>query len=417
MVLKRDAAFVYLVYVALSSFGMSITFFSNMIYQVTVVGLDAFQLVLVGTVLELTIFLFEVPTGILADRKSRRLSVIIGTALIGAGFMIEGLFPLFGAVLLAQVVWGLGATFSSGADSAWITDEVGEAKAGQLFLRASQVGSVAGLAGVIVSLLLGIVRINIPVVFGGVVMVLLAGYLLLVMPENGFKPAPREQAERFGGALMQFRAGLRTIRTRPLVLAIVGITFFWGAASESYDRLNTAHLINNVGMPIAQVPEIVWFALISAVGTLLSYTVLAVVRRRVNTTKGEAVARLLLRINALLIGVMIVFALAGDFWLAAAALLAVGALRGLSEPLRMTWLNQGLDSSVRATVISMTNQTDALGQIAGGPAVGWVGRQFGVRTALIVGAMLLAPSLPLIARHARPVPDAAIAESQAPETV
>jgi len=394
---------------------MSITFFSNIIYQVKVVGLDAFQLVLVGTVLELTVFLFEVPTGILADRKSRRLSIIIGTALIGVGFMIEGLFPLFGAVLLAQVLWGLGATFTSGADSAWITDEVGEDKAGQLFLRASQVGSVAGLVGVIVSLLLGIVRINIPVVFGGVVMLALAGYLLLAMTENGFTPAPHEQNDRFGGALTQFRAGLRTIRTRPLVLAIVGITFFWGAASESYDRLNTAHLINNVGMPIAQVPEIVWFALISAAGTLLSYTVLAVVRRRVDTAKGEAVARSLLRINALLIGVMIVFALAGDFWLAAAALLAVGSLRRLSEPLRMTWLNQGLDSSVRATVISMTNQTDALGQIAGGPAIGWVGRQFGVRVALITGATLLAPSLPLLARHSRPVPEVVAGEVNAPE--
>lgn len=416
MIFRRDAAFVYLVYVAICSFGMAITFFSNMIYQVTVVGLDAFQLVLVGTVLELTVFLFEVPTGILADRKSRRLSIIIGTALIGLGFIIEGLFPLFGAVLLAQVIWGLGATFSSGADSAWITDEVGQDAAGRLFLRASQVGSVAGLAGVIVSLLLGIIRINIPVVFGGVVMVLLAGYLLVMMPENGFTPAPREQRERFGGALVQFRAGLRTIRARPLVLAIVGITFFWGAASESYDRLNTAHLINNVGMPLAQVPEIVWFALISAAGTLLNYTVLAVVRRRINTTQGEAVARSLLRINVLLIGVMIVFALAGNFWLAGAALLSVGALRGLSEPLRMTWLNQGLDSSVRATVISMTNQTDALGQIAGGPTVGWVGRQFGVRAALILGAMLLAPSLPLIARHSRPAPELLLAEASAPES-
>ena len=38
------------------------------------------QLVLVGTTLELACFLFEIPTGIVADLYSRRLSVVIGVA-------------------------------------------------------------------------------------------------------------------------------------------------------------------------------------------------------------------------------------------------------------------------------------------------------------------------------------------------
>jgi DHA3 family tetracycline resistance protein-like MFS transporter len=50
----------------------------------------------------------EVPTGVVADVYSRRLSIVIGVLLTGAGFMIEGLFPYFEAILLAQVVWGLG---------------------------------------------------------------------------------------------------------------------------------------------------------------------------------------------------------------------------------------------------------------------------------------------------------------------
>ena len=43
----------------------------NIPYQVQTVGLNPFQLVLVGTVLELTAFLAEVPTGIVADIYSR----------------------------------------------------------------------------------------------------------------------------------------------------------------------------------------------------------------------------------------------------------------------------------------------------------------------------------------------------------
>jgi len=62
----------------------------SLVYQVTMVGLDPLQLVLVGTTLELSAFLFEVPTGIVADVYSRRLSIIIGYVLVGIGFLVEG---------------------------------------------------------------------------------------------------------------------------------------------------------------------------------------------------------------------------------------------------------------------------------------------------------------------------------------
>ena len=48
--------------------------------------LDAFQLVLVGTVQETSCFLFEMPTGVVADLYSRRRSVLIGMFLYGLGF-------------------------------------------------------------------------------------------------------------------------------------------------------------------------------------------------------------------------------------------------------------------------------------------------------------------------------------------
>ena len=47
---------------------------------------------------------------------------------------------LFGAVLLAQVIWGFGYTFTSGATQAWIVDEIGEEQAGEAFLPDSAVG-------------------------------------------------------------------------------------------------------------------------------------------------------------------------------------------------------------------------------------------------------------------------------------
>src|SRR5690554_4277442 len=125
--------------------GCSALFFAifatvSSVYRIQDAGLNPFQLLLVGTALEAAVFLFEIPTGVVADVYSRRTSIIIGMGLIGAGFMLEGAFPVLATILLAQVVWGIGYTFTSGAEQAWIADELGEAGIGRVYMRGAQFG-------------------------------------------------------------------------------------------------------------------------------------------------------------------------------------------------------------------------------------------------------------------------------------
>ncbi|NLY31403.1 MAG: MFS transporter [Firmicutes bacterium] len=122
---SKPAYKIYLIYAGVSAFLFEMVFTVNELYRIEIAGFNAMQLVLVGTALELSTFLFEIPTGVLADLKSRKLSVVIGLCLIGLGFFLEGLFPNFLFIFLSQVVWGIGYTFTSGADEAWITDELG----------------------------------------------------------------------------------------------------------------------------------------------------------------------------------------------------------------------------------------------------------------------------------------------------
>ena len=108
------------------------------LYFVIQAALDPLQLVLIGTTLEASILIFEIPTGIVADLYSRRLSIIIGIFIIGLGFIVQGSWALFIPILIAQVLWGIGYTFTSGAVEAWITDEIGEQKAPTAFVRGAQ---------------------------------------------------------------------------------------------------------------------------------------------------------------------------------------------------------------------------------------------------------------------------------------
>ncbi len=152
---KMNAYTIYLIMSGSYSVFFTMMAMISAIYRVETAGLNPLQLVLVGTVLELSVFVFEIPTGIVADMKSRRLSVIIGYFMIGVGFMVEAALPLFGTILLAQVIWGIGATFTSGAEEAWLADELGEEGLSQVYLRGSQLAQIGTLIGIGMSVLLG----------------------------------------------------------------------------------------------------------------------------------------------------------------------------------------------------------------------------------------------------------------------
>ena len=55
-------------------------------------------------------------------------------------------------------------------------------------------------------------------------------------------------------------------------------------------------------------------------------------------------------------------------------------------------------------------QANALGQIAGGPAVGAIGTLFSLRAALVTAALLLSPALALYAKSLQPTPEVAVSE-------
>lgn len=393
---------VYLILAGARAFLFALIFTAESIYQITVAGLNPLQLVLVGTTLEAAAFLFEVPTGVVADVYSRRLSIIIGFTLMGVAFVLEGSVPRFWAILAAMGLWGLGHTFTSGAQQAWIADELGEAGIGRVYLRAAQVGQAGTLVGLGVGAVLGSWRLNLPIVLGGALLIALAGFLALTMTERGFRPAPRAERSSWGALGATLRAGLGLARRRPTLLTILAIALIGGAASEGFDRLWRFHLLNGYAFPSAGgFAPVVWFSLINAVALLLTIGATEIARRRIDTDSHRAVARALFASDALLIAGIVAFGLAGNFALAVAAYLAITILRRVAEPLQAAWLNQSLEPRVRATMFSMQGQADALGQIGGGPILGLIATAVSVPIALVAAGGFLTPALVLYARTVR----------------
>lgn len=393
---------VYLAIGIVGSFFFTVYGTVSTVYRIETADLNPFELVLVGTVLELGVFLFEVPTGVVADTISRRLSIIIGYALMGVGFILEGSFPLLGTILMAQAVWGIGYTFTSGAEQAWIADELGEQGIGRVYLRATQMAQAGALVGAVVSVALASIALNVALLVGGAGMLLLALGLLCFMPERNFTRASTEDRGTFHAMRDTAGEGLRTVRGKPVLVTIIAIAAIFGAASEGFDRLYAAHLLENFTFPqLGDFEPVVWFGVISVVSMLLSMAVTEVVRRRVNTDSHIAAAKALLAINVLMICGVLGFALAGSFYMALLFLWGYQLMRELNYPLTAAWINQSLTPRIRATVISMQGQADAAGQILGGPVLGAVATLFSIRVTLVAVGVLLTPALALYVRTLR----------------
>jgi DHA3 family tetracycline resistance protein-like MFS transporter len=370
-------------------------------FYISVVGLDPFRLVIVGTALEVVILLGEVPTGIVADVYSRRLSVILGVALMGAGFAFDGAVGAFWATLVAQLIWGLGATFTSGALGAWIADELGGRDLERVYLRGAQYASAGALLGIGVGVGLSYAGLALTMILAGAALVAFAGFLVAVMPERGFAPVARGTRglwPHFGATL---RAGGGVVRGSGSLLACVGLVVLWGMGSESFDRLWEVHLLG-IGLPsMAGMTPVAWFGLVNAGGLLLSIGAAEVMRRRGALGAPRTLLRRLLVLTGLITVGMLAFGAARSFLAAVAAYWFTLLLRQLVPPLIDAWLVRQTPSAVRATVLSFVGQADAAGQIAGGPIFGWIASAHSTGLALAAAGLSLLPGIPLLLRALR----------------
>jgi DHA3 family tetracycline resistance protein-like MFS transporter len=371
------------------------------VYLVRELHLSPLQLVLMGTAMEAAVFLFEVPTGVVADTYSRRLSLIIGFLGMGAAWMLVAVVSAPWIIILLWALWGISYTFTSGAYQAWITDEVGADNVGSLFLRGTRFGYVGAILGLIAQVAVGTVSLRAGVILGGAVTFACGLACIAVMPETGFRRRPRsERASAFGELRTTAVGGARFAWAQPIILLLIGVELFMGMSSEAFDRLKEAHFLRDIGLPaVGHLDPVVWFGIFWLAGMVLGFAAIGRLIKRVERGGRRAVTRSLFGFTSLEMAAMLGFALTGSTWFAIAALLGVFFARDLAGPLYTTWLNEQItDSSVRATVISISGQANAIGQAGGGPVLGVIGNVFGIRSALAAGAAVIAPALGLYAR-------------------
>ncbi|TCI54337.1 MFS transporter [Exiguobacterium sp. SH5S13] len=372
---------------------IQMVFTLNAIYYVTTAELNALQLVLIGTILEVSIFLFELPTGLVADLYGRKRSIVIGTGLIGLAHLLEGGIPEFWAIAVASSLWGIGWTFISGAEQAWIADEMGNQELEQVFLRGAQYSSLGRFIGIGIAVLFAeMTSVQTTIVVAGGLLIGLALLIWKVIPETKFEPITRAGTSNLLQAKQTVAEGYAHIRGNTILVGLAAITLVWGLASEGFDRLWGAHLIDT--FRLSEQAAIYWFGLFYAVAFLLNMLVL----KGVETYIKGRYATTLFWFNVLLILTMLAFAWVGQFFVAVLLYWTIAALRNVHYPLMSVMTNERLPSKGRATILSMFGQVDAFGQVAGGPLIGLVALYTSIQGGLGASALLLLPMLCFLRR-------------------
>ena len=356
------------------------------VFWVVELGLGPIELVGMGVVLEVSVLLGETPTGVVADLYSRRRSLVIGQIIMGVGFVWAVISTNYWVILPAQAAFGIGWTFRSGADTAWVTDELKGAgefdddDIEQLLIQKHRASIVWAIAALLFTMAVGtITSVRWAAVAIGILAIGLGLYFRLVLQEEHFTPG--RDADR--GFMQTLRAGLRVVARRPRLRVLVGVLFLLDMGSEAFDRLGHKHFLDQGG-----------FDDDSLIGLGVLFLVLAFVGLGVNATasrvlhRGYGVARLA--------AVLLLIAAIGGALAAATNLVVVLAIgltlqdstREALWPVLEGWANRDAPTEVRATVHSLMGQTTAIGELAGGLTLAAIAEATSIRVVLFIAAGL-----------------------------
>jgi Major Facilitator Superfamily len=371
------------------------------LYFVIIAHLSAAQIVILATVMSLTLGLSDVPAGVWSDGFSRKWPLVIGHGLLAAGMMMTGFVTAYPLIVVTQVLWGLGWAFSSGADVAWVTDELARPDRIDRLLtaraRRDLAGSATGMLGF--GLLAWASGLATAVVASGAGMAVAGVFVAARFAEDNFTAAAER---RWSAALSIFRRGLtlslhdREIR---LVLAATMIVNGAGVVSSLFPRQ-----LVDVGFPGDPIP---WYTGTAIVAFAAGALALRFVEARIH---GAGVARRTYALACALGGAgLIVLARAPDVIVAGIGmLLASGIAFNVTRAVSVVWVNRRTASDVRATVHSFLSQAECAGEVVGGTALAVVTRTAGISATLITSGALFACTAAMVARSRadRPSPSA-----------
>ena len=350
-------------------------------------GLDLLQLNLVLAVYLITICVFEVPTGAVADVFGRKASFLLSCLVRAGAFGLYYFSDSFAEFLVAEVIDAVGTTLATGAFDAWAVDGVrrdgDERPADRLFARGQMLGQAMSLLGGLFAAQLADRDLALPWLVGCGGFLLCAALGALLMREAA--PPPGPVAARSYSVAAAVAEGLAIVRAAPLLRQLCLLTALSACATMPAFQMWQPRLSGLAG----QGPWLMgWVWAFLGLSSLVGSAAVPRLLPRFGRARTLALATAW---RALTLGCA---GAAAGFPLAFAGFLLQEIGFGISEPVLQAWMNEHATAARRATVLSIRSMAFTLGGGSGLIALGWLAMQTDIGTAWMVSALIYAVAAP-----------------------
>lgn len=350
-----------------------------MLYLLEVKNLNFTQVMFLTSASAFATVIFEVPTGVVADLWSRKISLLIGTIVLGAslGFYIfaQGFFMC----MLAEILFALGFAFNSGADTALLYDTLVELDREEEFQR------IAGIAqsrlfwvqalGSIAAGFLYEYNVHLPMIIS-VAFMALASLVILRFTEPKVYGDESSKGER--NYWRQVYASSKYTFTHPKIRALLlYCTVFFVFYRMGFFLFQP--YMTSVGMPVRYIGVMFFvFNVTAAITSSNCHKIISITKRRTLTA-----------LSAIMILSFLILGLS-KVWLGSFAILLQQIARGLYQPVTRKYFNKYITSNIRATVLSFVSLSTRLAGGISYPLLGLIRDNWDIfNTHLILAATML----------------------------
>jgi MFS family permease len=360
-------------------------------------GLDLFQINAVLATYLVTVFLFDVPTGALADRVGRKASFLLACIVRMVAYGLYAFTRNFTDCVGAEFLDAIGTTLASGALEAWAVDGVradGDLRpADRLFARGQVVvHSVMIVAGVACGYVAEI-GWTAPW-FTSAALFAITGVVAAVSMHEAPRARPAGSSSSLGQTAV---AGLAAVRAAPVLLLLCLLTLVAAFASFPFFMTWQARVEALAGAGLWRIGWIMGLLNVAAlVGSALGPRLLRRFERETLLCATVAWRAMMLALAAGATSVSPMLA----------GVLLQNVPSGFSDSLMAAWTNEHVAPRLRATVLSVRSTFFTLGGALGLVSLGLVARRLGIPAAWAVSAALfalLAPGYLVLGRVARRV--------------
>ena len=172
------------------------------------------------------IFIFEIPTGAIADFFGRRNSMVLSGVITAAAAIIYASYPNFYVFLAGELLWALAAALMSGADTAMVYDTLKEEKREKQSKEILSRYESFGLAGIFIgspvgSIIAATLGVRAPMFLMAIPMLLGSALLLTTSEPKNFKTAKKESYIKILRDGISFFSGHKILKVLALDLVVV----------------------------------------------------------------------------------------------------------------------------------------------------------------------------------------------------